>query len=691
MNERTRAVTLIVIAGILLLTWQPLMRGVEKMTGLHLLFTPPPPEQMEASTQPASQPASQPAGVSPATTTATAGQATVALPSTQPGQLSIAPPTTVPANIALGSAVAHDPKYALQLNVSPVGASLDGVVLNDYTQKVESPDRFTFDLPYGDGVAPLATRSITIDGHTQDLSGSVWNVVKKDDNSVTLGLDINDGKNPLLSIYKQFTVLPRNEKGAEGYDTQLVTQFVNRTDRPMKVATNLIGPTFPPSEQARGGDRQVIAGYRGTNVVELGHDTLESFSSSTVSKTYTQLNGQPMLWFGAGGNYFNAIVRPTGGMWFKETTATLVNPENTDPAAHEVVLGIQSNDVQLAPNGAAVLKADVFFGPRFRTLLNNAYYAARGVQYGQTLALGGSSCTWCTFQWLVEWLMDLLGLFHWVLRDWGLAIIALVFIVRAVLHPITKRSQISMAKMGKMGPEMEKLKAKYKDDKDALNRAMMQFYKEQGAGPILGCLPMFLQMPIWVALYSGLSSTFELRQAPFLRWSHLHLTWITDLSKPDHLVQFAQPLNLGFLHLDGINLLPVLMAIAYFFQQKLTPKPPASTPEQQQQQKMMQWMTLLFPVMLYSSPAGLNLYIFTSATFGIIENQIIRKHIREREALQSQGPTFVEGEIVAPTNPYAKQPAKKKGGIMGFLAGLQEKAEQLKVEAEKQQKKKKKR
>jgi len=681
MNERTRTVTLIVIAGILLLAWQPMMHVVERMTGLKLLYTEPLKQTTDASTQPASQPA----GASP--TTAMAGQATIPVPSTQVGQISIAAPTTVPANITLGSAVAHDPNFALQLNISPVAASLDGVVLNDYTQKVESPDRFTFDQPYGDGVSPLATRSITINGHTQDLSHSVWSVVKRGYNSVTFGLDINDGANPLLSIYKQFTVLPRSEKGADGFDTELVTQFVNRTAQPMSVATNMIGPTFPPSESARGGDRQVIAGYRGPNVVTLGHDALESFSSTTLTKTYTQLDGQPMLWFGAGGNYFNAIVRPTNGMWFKETSATLANPENADAASHEVVLAIQSNDIPLSPNGTAAISANVFFGPRLRSLLNNAYYSAPGVQYGQTLSLGGSSCTWCTFQWLIDLLMSLLGFFqHYIFRDWGLSIIALVFIVRALLHPITKRSQVSMSRMAEMGPAMEKLKQKYKDDKDALNRAMMQYYKDQGAGPILGCLPMFLQMPIWIALYSGLSSTFELRQAPFL----YNLTWIHDLSKPDHLVQFSQPLSFYFIHLDGINVIPILMGFAFFLQQKLTPKPPAATPEQQQQQQMMQWMTLLFPLMLYSSPAGLNLYIFTSTCFGIIEARIIRKHIAERKALQPSGPTFVDGEIVPPKNPYEKPAAKKPGGIMGFLAGLQEKAEQLKNDAEKQQKNKKK-
>src|SRR2546423_15652501 len=140
----------------------------------------------------------------------------------------------------------------------------------------------------------------------------------------------------------------------------------------------------------------------------------------------------------------------------------------------------------------------------------------------------------------------MLSAFHWVTRDWGLAIIWLVIVVRTALHAITKRSTISMQKMGKMGPEVERLKKKYGDNKDELNKAMMQLYKEQGATPILGCLPMFLQMPIWIALYNSLQNTFELRQAPFLHPFGIPLTWIHDLAKPDALIGFSQPIPLLF-------------------------------------------------------------------------------------------------------------------------------------------------
>ena len=160
----------------------------------------------------------------------------------------------------------------------------------------------------------------------------------------------------------------------------------------------------------------------------------------------------------------------------------------------------------------------------------------------------------------------ILTTFHAVFRDWGLAIIGLVCLVRLLLHPITKKSQINMMQMSKMGPEIERLKKKYGDNKDELNKAMMGVYKQQGLTPVLGCLPMFLQTPIWIALWSALQSTFELRQAGFLRWEHVHLTWISDLSHPDALITFSQTISLlGYFHISSLNICRCCWQLCFSF------------------------------------------------------------------------------------------------------------------------------
>lgn len=676
MNERQRLFLFIVISAAVLFAYQPILR--------YFGYLPDPVTR--PTTIPATAPTTSPIAGVPSTTQAvesTPGTAIIEAPKTQATAPvpTIKSTTQVPSAgpITLGSAVRNDPNYALELVVNPVGAGLDSVVLNKYKQQVDSDAPFTFERPYADpGTAALSTRSITLNGQTHDISKQTWRAERSGDTAtLTLDLAAADGK-PLVRLTKVFKVLPRSDdtNGPQGYEIEFSQSVQNTSDQPQNISTTIIGPTFPASELSRGGDRQLIAGFKGDTKVILHYDPLEAFTADYAVKDYTaNKDGLPLLWIGAGTNYFNAIVRPETP-WVAKATGTAVNP-NADPHQRQVTIALDTVATgTIAPGTSSAIDADVFFGPRQRSVLQNAYYSAPGLQYFHTLEISGS-CTYCAFSSITDFLMMLLGFFEWVFKDWGLAIIALVFIVRAALHPITKRSQVNMAKMAKMGPEIERIKKKYGDDKDAMNRAMMEFYKNHGATPILGCLPMFLQMPIWISLYSGLSTTFELRHEPFL----YGITWIKDLSKPDHLIEFAQPYNFLFIHIDGLNIIPILLMVVFYFQYKLQPKPPAMTDEQKQQQKMMMWMTtLLFPLMLYPMPSGLNIYIFASTLFGVIESKIIRNHIDKQEALKPSGPTFVEGEVV---DKKKKVEPPKSGGIFGWFAKLQQRAEELRNEAEK--------
>jgi YidC/Oxa1 family membrane protein insertase len=261
----------------------------------------------------------------------------------------------------------------------------------------------------------------------------------------------------------------------------------------------------------------------------------------------------------------------------------------------------------------------------------------------------GGCCATCTFAWLANGLLAFLGFIHTLVRDWGLAIMVLVAIVRTILHPLTKGSQVNMMKlskqMGALQPELDKLKVKYKDNPTKLNQEMMALYRERGVNPAsmgLGCLPMFLQMPIWVALYAMLYFAIELRHEPafwgvFQSISGGQWPFLADLSSADHFLplpaswHFRVPLFGQTL--TSVNILPILMGIVFFVQQKyMTPPNPNMSPEMRQQQTMMKWMTvILFPLMLFWAPSGLTLYILTSTTVGIIESKRVRKHVKELE------------------------------------------------------------
>ncbi|MDO8630689.1 MAG: YidC/Oxa1 family membrane protein insertase, partial [Phycisphaerales bacterium] len=186
-----------------------------------------------------------------------------------------------------------------------------------------------------------------------------------------------------------------------------------------------------------------------------------------------------------------------------------------------------------------------------------------------------------------------------------------------------------------LGPKIEEIKKKYANDKARLNQEMMKL-NINPASQVLSCLPMFIQMPIWVALYLSLSNNIFMRHAPFLYgW-----TWIDDLTAQDAMIPFSTPMHVPIFgwELTSFNLLPLLVALFMYVQQKTQPKPkpnPNMTDQQRQQQESMQRMMPIMSIMMmlifYKMPSGLNLYIMFSSVFGWLEQARIRKHIREQE------------------------------------------------------------
>jgi YidC/Oxa1 family membrane protein insertase len=186
-------------------------------------------------------------------------------------------------------------------------------------------------------------------------------------------------------------------------------------------------------------------------------------------------------------------------------------------------------------------------------------------------------------------------------------------------------------------PEVQEIKQKYAKEPMEMHRKTAELQKKYGVShstAILSMLPMMIQMPIWIALYGAIYASIDLRGAPFLPF------WITNLSAPDALVKF-QPITIPIFGwvIDSFNLLPILMGVAFYLQQKLTPSQSASTdPQMAQQQKMMMILfPLMFPLMLYKAPSGLNLYIMASTFGGVFEQYVIKKHIREKEQAKEQG------------------------------------------------------
>jgi YidC/Oxa1 family membrane protein insertase len=607
------------------------------------------------------------------------------------------------AGVRLGSfaldQTAEPTDLRMGVEIDPAGAHVRSVTLNSLKQNPKKAEPYVFQRPYEQGGTagwPLATRGITVDGVSHDLTGK-WGLESAQPSGqptrATYAVEVPvAGSDRPLVLRKTFELRPASHESL-GYEMGVTHTLENPSGQALRVKLAMNGTVIPPPEGVRDLPEVVMGYNREGKQVVFDHKSVSGLKPEDPALELAKHKSDyPMLWVGMTSSYFDAIVRPSGAVGLGDVKARALAKASELGDKYYVALALETAEFSVPAAGTASVPAEVYLGPRSREVLRADYYEAFPRSYDQTLVLTSWFCAFCTWQWLINGLVWLLKGFHVVARDWGLAIVGLVVLVRLALHPITKASQVSMHKMTKMGPELERLKKKYGDNKEELNKAMMSFYREQGITPVLGCLPMLLQMPIWIALWSALQSTFELRHAPFL-WGG---TWIDDLSAPDRMIDFGRMIRIPLLSyaigpIDGLNLLPFLLGVVFFLQHKFTPKPEKMTPEMEQQHKMMKWMTLLFPIFLYTGPSGLNLYILTSTGIGIWESKRVRDHIKAKEAREKAGPVIVdapdrradEGEGgVSPARPRGpRKPAPKAAG--GWFANLQKRAEELMREAEK--------
>lgn len=209
-------------------------------------------------------------------------------------------------------------------------------------------------------------------------------------------------------------------------------------------------------------------------------------------------------------------------------------------------------------------------------------------------------------------LLYLLRFFNQYLHNYGVSIILLTILVKILFWPLTHKSYKSMSKMKKLQPHMTKIKDKYKNNREQMNKEMMALYKTYKVNPMGGCLPMVIQIPVFFALFRILGSSIELRHAPFI-------LWIDDLSAPDRLFNF--PFEIPFMAAPyGIPVLTLLMGASMFLQQKMTP-----TPGDPAQAKIMMFLPIIFTFVFINFPAGLVLYWLVNNVLSIAQQYRIQK------------------------------------------------------------------
>ncbi|MCP4609476.1 MAG: membrane protein insertase YidC [Planctomycetes bacterium] len=616
--------------------------------------------------------------------------------------------SAVAKSVTIGS-VDPNSGYNFELELSSLGAAIKRATFSgfdDRDYKNPQPLEILSPIYQADGseILSMANAGFQTDALVQQklalpLQKLHWKslgVEKAGDGSQTARFEttikIQDTNEQVLKLTKTYTIIP----GSYLMECNITVENLSGTQQ--KVRFNLAGPGGLGREGIRTDMRKVVGGFLTSKekvvsskqgITSSGFirktlglkDATEQYQQALRAGNQTQIeeakknlrigNNLPeeyrpanFLWAAAVNKYFAAILMPLPEEgkeycdWVTDKTGRFQNLDGDRKAnSGDEAMWL---DLKIAPstlaatgqaNSSKTYNFQLYIGPKDKSLFDkNEQYRKLG--FVQTVDFMGCCCPASIIKPLAFGILALMKWMYGFIGNYGIAIIILVFLMRLAMHPITKKSQISMSKMSKLAPKSEEIKKKYANNKAEMNKQMMALYREQGASPIMGFLPMMVQMPIWIALWSAVYASIDLRGAAFLPF------WITDLSMPDALIRFQTVIVLPLLgwKIESFNLLPIMMGVAFFLQQKLMPSQAsaASNPQVAQQQKMMMFMMpLMFPLMLYKAPSGVNLYIMSSTFAGVFEQYVIRKHIREKEEAESKG-------LVAATSKTGGKVKKKK-------------------------------
>lgn len=364
----------------------------------------------------------------------------------------------------------------------------------------------------------------------------------------------------------------------------------------------------PGSDQVRAIEFGWQSGLRTTEANR--RDDLRNFASITltdqglvkhdlgkVSKRKEIAIGGKLVWSGVKTKYFFAGLAPLDS---QEVVA------NAFPSGEEAVgMVLVADMVDGSPQTFVV-----YAGP-----LDYEGLKGLGLEFEKAVDFG-----WKWIKPLSKVIFGFMLICHRAIPNYGLVIILLSALTKLLFWPLTQKSFKSMREMQNLQPALQELKEKYKNDQQRLNKAMMELYRERGVNPLGGCLPLMLQMPVFISLFNVLSKTIELRRASFV-------FWMKDLSAPDVVARL--PFSLPFIG-NAVSVLPILMGIAMFLQQKMSATDP-------KQAAMMYMLPIVFTVMFFRFPSGLVLYWLVNNVLTIAHQYLMARAERNQHVLTTGG------------------------------------------------------
>jgi YidC/Oxa1 family membrane protein insertase len=423
----------------------------------------------------------------------------------------------------------------------------------------------------------------------------------------------------LLSLAQDGLKVTRKLEAGRGPFQLWVTTHVENTGSATRTVQLRLNTHHYVTREAEGSNIPLLPVRSSAFSSGLCHhsDELERQDGSTLSSEAPMAFGAPIEFTGVENVYFLTAVAPEK----KDVERCLITASNRYVGDEHVgtlfsaQLGHRA--VELAPGSGVSFQALAYLGPKSPDELAVAGHSLKdAIQSG-----------WFTT--LADWLTWLLRAIYDLVRNWGIAIILLTFVVKLVLFPLTYRQMQSMARMKELKPELDRVNELYGDDREKKGAAIMELYRKRGVNPLAGCFPVLLQMPIWFSLYASLSSNVELFHAPFALW------W-SDLSSPDPF--FILPLGVGAL---------------MFVQQKMTP---AAGMDPLQQKMMLYMMPTMITSFMLFLPAGLCLYMLTNSALGIAQQRAIEEHIKKKGSAAPAEPESSAHVGGAPQQPQSSQP-----------------------------------
>jgi len=464
----------------------------------------------------------------------------------------------------------------LHVELDTKGADIKKVTLNKYPVKLDQPNNplvlFTDDLPN-----IMITQSGFVGNSAEETVGYLVDFSADKDSyelqegeqqvSVTFTWKGDNGR----EIRKVYTFY-RNK-----YLIDMHYEIRNAGNKPWS------GRHFRQikrNEPSKSEDSRFIYAYTGA-VISRSEDPYEKVKFEDMKSWKPENPFEKGGWVAMLQHYFlGAIIAAPGD--FNEFYTRVSSSAGQD----FYIVGLFSKEVNVAPGTQASFDSKYFIGPKEQKRLEAA---------NENLRLTVDYTFFTVIARPLYWLLDK---FHDWFGNWGLAIILVTLLVKALFFKLTEKQYKSMAKMRKFHPKVQALKERFGDDKQRFSQAMMELYRKEKVNPLGGCLPMVVQIPVFLSLYWVLLESVELRQAPFILWIH-------DLSTK-----------------DPYYVLPLLMGISMFVQQKLNPAPVDPV-----QQKVMQLLPIMFTVFMAWFPSGLVLYWTVNNILGILQQWYITRKI----------------------------------------------------------------